>query len=87
MAEPDSVSRELTRVVRRWRELPVERAEAAAPTVRSLVAELAGQDVPELGPAVLMDQLRVLVFDATADPQYSADVLADRLRQLRSQIG
>jgi len=32
--------------------------------VRQLLDDLAGRPVPDLGPAVLMDQLTVLVYDA-----------------------
>nr|WP_238338357.1 hypothetical protein [Pedococcus badiiscoriae] len=44
--------------------------------------------VPDLGPAVLMDQLTVLVYDACAaapDPRVLAD-LAARLGDLRRQL-
>ena len=84
---PDDVSRELERVVRRWRELPADHALAASGDVRALVRDLAdttaGEPVPHLGTAVLIDQLRVLVWDAT-----SAGVpeLAARLGELRRRL-
>ncbi|CAN7329868.1 hypothetical protein GCM10022415_05940 [Knoellia locipacati] len=84
---PDDVSRELERVVRRWRELPADRALAASPAVRDVVQDLAdataGQPVPDLGPGVLIDQLRVLVWDAA-----SAGVpeLTERLADLRRSL-
>lgn len=84
---PDEVSRELERVVRRWRELPADHALAASGAVRELVQDLAhvtaGQPVPDLGPGVLIDQLRVLVWDAA-----SADVpdLTERLADLRRTL-
>ena len=84
---PDDVSRELERVVRRWRELPAEHALAASPAVREVVQDLAdltaGQPVPDLGPGVLIDQLRVLVWDAA-----SAGVaeLSARLAELRRSL-
>ncbi len=84
---PDDVGRELERVVRRWRELPADRALAASGVVREVVQDLAdvtaGQPVPDLGPAVLIDQLRVLVWDAA-----SAGVpeLTDRLAELRRSL-
>ncbi|KGN33006.1 hypothetical protein N802_15600 [Knoellia sinensis KCTC 19936] len=86
-ALPDDVSRELERVVRRWRELPADRALAASGAVQEVVRDLAdataGQPVPDLGVAVLIDQLRVLVWDAA-----SAGVpdLADRLAELRRTL-
>lgn len=81
---PDGVETELTRVVRRWQQLPLDHASLALPVVQTMLAELAplgGHDVggsggipageavgslrvPDLGPAVVMDQLRVLVYDA-----------------------
>ena len=84
---PEDVSRELERVVRRWRELSADHALAASGDVRELVQDLAavtaGQQVPELGPAVLIDQLRVLVWDAA-----SAGVpeVAERLADLRRRL-
>jgi len=51
-------------VVRRWQQLPLDRALSRLPDVRALVDDLAGQPVPDLGPAVVMDQLTVVVYDA-----------------------
>ncbi|KGN37563.1 hypothetical protein [Knoellia subterranea] len=84
---PEDVQRELERVVRRWRELPVDHALAASRDVRELVQNLAnataGESVPDLGPAVLIDQLRVLVWDAaSAGVPDLADSLADLRRAL-----
>jgi hypothetical protein len=86
---PQEVSTELERVVRRWRQLPLDHALGQVETVRALVDDLAartapGATVPDLGPAVLMDQLRVLVHDACAAGQ-AAD-LAPRLAQLRRAL-
>lgn len=84
---PEAVALELERVVRRWRELPADHALAASGVLRDVVEDLAeataGEPVPELGPAVLIDQLRVLVWDAA-----SAGVpdLADRLADLRRSL-
>ena len=77
-------------MVRRWHQLPLDHALSCAPTVRRLVDDLAGASgpVPDLGPAVLMDQLTVLVYDTcTADwtPATHAD-LADRLGDLRRDL-
>ena len=51
--------------------------------VQDLADITAGQPVPDLGPAVLIDQLRVLVWDAA-----SAGVpeLTDRLADLRRSL-
>ena len=64
---------ELDRIRRRWAELPVDRAEARMPVLRRLLADLARRSapvptpVPDLGPAVVVDQLTVLVWDAYAE--------------------
>ena len=85
MRGPDGdVGTELERVVRRWQQLPLDRALSAVPGVRDVVQGLAdavdaavgagcaegmgpapwgSSSVPDLGPAVLMDQLRVMVHD------------------------
>jgi hypothetical protein len=51
-------------VVQRWQQLPLAHALRCVPGVRLLLEDLGGSAVPDLGPAVLMDQLTVLVFDA-----------------------
>ena len=78
---PDDVAAELDRAVRRWQQLPLDRAVAASACVHGLLAELAGEPLPDLGPAVLMDQLRVVVYDACAKGEVPA--LAGRLASLR----
>ncbi len=76
-ASPDVVPHdarvELVRIRRRWGELPLERAESGMPSLRRLLADLAERStdavdhqVPDLGPAVAVDQLDVLVWDAYA---------------------
>jgi hypothetical protein len=55
------------------------------PQVRLLIDDLAGGPVPDLGPAVAMDQLTVVVYDASeAGPP--ADLVA-RLVTLRRALG
>ena len=61
-------------MVERWHQLPLDRALRYAGPVRELVqrladevAEAGGRDpwpVPDLGPAAVMDQLTVMVYDA-----------------------
>ncbi|MGO1167799.1 MAG: hypothetical protein ACTMHL_14430, partial [Janibacter sp.] len=67
---------------RGWQLRPVPRAPDALPQVHALLADLAGEPLPDLGPAVVMDQLRVVVFDACAD-EGSPPHLAERLAALR----
>lgn len=79
---PSDLERELDRAVRRWRQLPLDRAVDALPGVHAVLAELAGEQLPDLGPAVVMDQLRVVAFDACADEGGSAG-LTQRVASLR----
>jgi hypothetical protein len=70
---PPEVSDELRRVVGRWQQLPLDHALSRMPSAGALVQALADrvaaarglspQPVPDLGPAVVMDQLSVMVFD------------------------
>jgi hypothetical protein len=91
---PDPVRIELERLDGRWRQLPLDQAFRAVPAVRALVQALADEvaaargmppaPVPDLGPAVVLDQLRVMAFDAV---QASLDhLLAERLADLRRTL-
>ena len=64
-------------MVQRWLQLPLDHALSYAGQVRALVQSvadrvaaasgtLAAPVVPDLGPATLMDQLTVLVYEASA---------------------
>ena len=96
MTDPDGlVGTELERVVRRWQQLPLDRALPAVPGVAAVVQELADavsvargmplDRVPDLGPAVLMDQLAVMVYDWRQAGLPSTE-LADRLTALRRAL-
>lgn len=71
---PREVATELDRVVQRWGQLPLDHALSSSGRVRQLVqvladgvAEVTGVPatvIPDCGPATLMDQLTVLVYDA-----------------------
>jgi hypothetical protein len=54
------------------------------PRVRRIVDDLTGSAVPDLGPAVVMDQLTVLVYDACQSG--GQDDLTARLAQLRRDL-
>jgi len=99
----EEVGIELQRVVERWRQLPLDRALSYAAPVRALVQSLADRvaedggmpssAVPDLGPAALMDQLTVMVYDAsaavTSRPQTSraaTSTLAAVLASLRREL-
>ena len=86
---------ELERVVRRWQQLPLDHALRAVPAVRQVVQALADDtaragglpltEVPDLGPDVLPDQLRVMVHDWRAQG-LAEDELAQRLTALRRAL-
>ena len=87
---PQEVSTELQRVVRRWQQLPLDRALSCVPTVRAVLVDLAGDDaprLPDLGPAVVMDQLTVLVHDTCAAGGPGVDAVPRRLRGLLAELG
>ncbi|HYN65628.1 MAG TPA: hypothetical protein VES93_01985 [Ornithinibacter sp.] len=80
---------ELERIRRRWSELPLDRAEARMPPLRRLLADLAPRSgdgaVPDLGPAVVVDQLAVLVWDAYAAGR--GDGIPELLTAARRELG
>jgi hypothetical protein len=87
-------------VVERWRQLPLDHALSYAGRVRALVQSLADAvatgdgmadgvsasvpAVPDLGPATLMDQLAVMVHDASAAA--ATPTLAEDLASLRAEL-
>ena len=75
-------------MVRRWQQLPLDHALSCMPRVRLLLDDLAAPagQVPDLGPAVLMDQLTVLVYDVCAADSDRRGDLARRLGDLRRQL-
>ncbi|RNI23966.1 hypothetical protein [Flexivirga caeni] len=70
----EDIPAELRRIARRWRELPEPVAVENAALLRGFAQQLAdstreaaGRErlaIPELGPATLLDQLTVMVYDA-----------------------
>ena len=101
---PHEVATELQRVVERWRQLPLDHALSYAGRVRALVQSLADgvaeangvptSAVQDRGPATLMDQLTVMVYDASAVALTSAvpasaaltSTLAADLASLRREL-
>ena len=74
-------------MAQRWQQLPLDHALSCMPLVRGVVVELAARDVPDLGPAAVIDQLTVLVYDACASGGAGSAVpLADRLAALRRAL-
>ena len=80
---PEEVATEVDRAVRRWQQLPLDRAVGALPGLLGVLGDLAGQPLPDLGPEVAMDQLKVIVHDACADGSVRPEDLRDRLATLR----
>jgi hypothetical protein len=91
---PQEVSDELRRVAERWQQLPLGHALSRTGLVRDLAQDLADRvaatrgrapvPVPDLGPAVALDQLAVMVWDASA-AGVGAD-LPERLATLRRAL-
>ncbi|WP_344253222.1 hypothetical protein [Terrabacter carboxydivorans] len=88
------MSDELRRVVERWHQLPLDHALSRMPSVRVLVQSLAdrvagargleSRQVPDLGPAVVMDQLAVMVHDLfVTEPDADPGVVAEALAGIR----
>ena len=81
---------ELDRIRRRWSELPLALAEQRMPVLRHLLADLAPRSagpatqVPDRGPAVVVDQLSVLVWDAYALGR--GDGIPELLTELRRAL-
>ncbi|WP_122261298.1 hypothetical protein [Ornithinimicrobium cerasi] len=86
---------ELERVVRRWQQLPLDRALPAVPGFHEVVQALADvvsdaegmphDPVPDLGAAALPDQLRVMVHDWRS-VGLAEEELAQRLTALRRAL-
>ncbi|OFE14713.1 hypothetical protein BA895_08440 [Humibacillus sp. DSM 29435] len=94
---PREVADELERVVARWHQLPLDHALSRAPAVRDVVQSLADEvagcrrrppsRVPDLGPATLMHQLQVMVFDLFAGrPDTSSAWVTERLSGIRRSL-
>ncbi len=88
---PPDARRELERIRTRWSQLSLARAQDALPAVRVVLADLAARagderaQVPDLGVAVVVDQLAVLVWDAHAAGR--ADGVTRALTALRRGLG
>jgi hypothetical protein len=97
-ARPDVVPAdarvELDRLRRRWGELPLDTAQARMPLLRRLVEDLTDRwadelgrplpAVPDLGPAAVVDQLTVVVWDAYATGR--GDGIPPLLAELRRAL-
>lgn len=84
-------------MVERWQQLPLDHALSRMPLVRDLVQRLADRSaglrgrpvvpVPDLGPAIVIEQLRVMVHDVcAAHPEADPSVLATELGGIRRAL-
>ncbi len=90
-APPDAVTTELTRLVRRWQQMPLDQAVSSSGPVRALVDRYAallhpGALVPDLGPAVLLDQVTVVTYDALLAGVLSPTAAAADLARVRHTL-
>lgn len=94
---PQEVADELRRVARRWAQLPLGDALTRMPLTHELVQRLAdrvaaGRDrpptaVPDLGPAVVVHQLEVMVYDLfAADPDAEPAAITKALTGIRRAL-
>ncbi len=91
----DHIATEAERVARRWLQLPLGHALSASPMVLAVVQQLADdvaavrgwppRTVPDLGPAVLINQLQVMLFDH-AEAGLDPTPLAERMTTLRRTL-
>ncbi|MBK9476773.1 MAG: hypothetical protein IPL94_11285 [Tetrasphaera sp.] len=79
---------EIDRIATRWLVLPLESAESGMPSARRVLDDLTARvgrgPVPDLGPGALIDQLRVLVWDAYRAGR--GDGIPDLLAGLRRDL-
>lgn len=88
---------EIERLDRRWQQLPLDQALDAFPTLMTLIQRIAEatawpreatvgrRQLPDLGPAMVINQLKTVVFDYQLQ---GLDIawLADRLVAVRREI-
>ncbi len=84
-------------MVERWRQLPLDHALSRMPLTSALVQQLADRvaglrgtpaaQVPDLGPATVMDQLTVMVYDLFAtQPDAEVSDLVSELSGIRRSL-
>lgn len=91
----DGVRAALDRVTRRWRQLPLTTAQRRSDVVRRLAQQWVDLSapsceakflLPDLGPAVVVDQLTVAVYDACHTGSVPSAVVVDQLKELLAQL-
>ena len=84
-------------MVERWRQLPLDHALSCMPLTSALVQRLAdrvaglrgrpAEQVPDLGPATVMDQLTVMVYDLFAtQPDAEVGGIVSELSGIRKSL-
>ncbi|MDO5627491.1 MAG: hypothetical protein Q4G43_04135 [Mobilicoccus sp.] len=89
MSGEEPARTELRRLARRWQQLPAGQALAASGALRDLAADLLDVDaseLPDLGPATALDQVRVAVYEHLRDHPDAEVDLAERLAGLRGSL-
>lgn len=91
----DGVRAALDRVTGRWRQLPLAAAQRRSEVVRQLAQQWADLSapsseakfpLPDLGPAVVIDQLTVAVYDACHTGSVPSAMVVDQLKELLAQL-
>lgn len=92
---PDGVRAAHDRVTGRWRQLPLATAQRRSDVVRRLAQQWVDLSatssettsaLPDLGPAVAIDQLTVAVYDACHTGSVPSAVVVDQLKELLAQL-
>ncbi len=91
-ALPEAVEIELTRIERRWAQLPLERARGHLAQVHELASTYAarthpGDALPLLGAGAAAAQLRVVVYDVLGAGLIAPEQVVTQLSGLRRALG
>ena len=90
-AFPEPVSTGLTRLARRWQQLPLDQAVVMSGGLRAAIEEYAelvhpGVPVPRVPPAVMPDQLAVMLYDAHLAARLDVQSACARLARLLAEL-
>lgn len=87
---PDRLGDELSRLVWRWHQLPLDQAHSHSAELRAAAATLLGvAQLADLGPAAALDQVRVAAYETVqrADLPEGCAQAVDLLVGLRRRLG
>ena len=90
-ALPEPVSTGLTRLARRWQQLPLDQAVVMSGGLRAAIEEYAelvhpGVPVPRVPPAVMPDQLAVMLYDAHRAARLDVQSACAHLARLLAEL-